>query len=284
MGRNIKEGLNYFPLDVDIFEDEKIQFVSARFGVKGDGIVIRLLCKIYRQGYYIKFDDDVALLFARSVGDVSLHGLVKDVVNELIKREFFDRTIFDSFGILTSKGIQKRYTKICSDLNRTYVRIEPKFDLISLKKSFPPEEMKKIPEEMDFFPEESAQRKGKEKKGNERGKNSCAHETPQDNFFPEFIEIHEALTGSIFLNETCASKSWDSNDFYAFAINWLEAKRLSGDYLYKISRLKYFLISDFEKKLNIDNNYKNNTNGRSFDKNNRGIKAEVDNSAEFGTF
>lgn len=106
---NIKIGIDYFPFDIDFFQDEKIQFVSARFGAKGEAITIRLLCKIYRNGYYAKWDDDTALLFAKGVGDGCSDTLVNDVVHELVKRGFFDKGIFDKFGILTSRGIQRRY-------------------------------------------------------------------------------------------------------------------------------------------------------------------------------
>jgi hypothetical protein len=109
MARTNKTGIDYFPFDVDFFQDEKIQFVSARFGTKGEAITIRLLCKIYRNGYYTEWNDDTALLFAKSVGDGCQDSLVKDVVHELIKRGFFDRSIFDRFSILTSRGIQNRY-------------------------------------------------------------------------------------------------------------------------------------------------------------------------------
>ncbi len=106
---NIKTGIDYFPLDIDFFQDEKVQFVSARFGTRGEAITVRLLCKIYRNGYYAKWDEDTALLFAKGVGDGCSDSCVNDVVHELVKRGFFDRSIFDRFGILTSRGIQKRY-------------------------------------------------------------------------------------------------------------------------------------------------------------------------------
>jgi LEA14-like dessication related protein len=109
MARTNKTGIDYFPLDVDFFQDEKIQFVSARFGLKGEIIAIRLLCKIYRNGYYTEWDNDTALLFAKSVGDGCQDSFVKDVVHELLKRGFFERSIFERFSILTSKGIQNRY-------------------------------------------------------------------------------------------------------------------------------------------------------------------------------
>ena len=107
-------GLDYFPLDVDFFQDEKIQFVSARFGTKGEAVTMRLLCKLYREGYYTAWNEDTALLFARSVGDDCPHTLVNDVVYELLKRGFFDKSIFERFGVLTSRGIQKRYLEATS--------------------------------------------------------------------------------------------------------------------------------------------------------------------------
>ena len=89
--------------------DEKIRFVSARFGTKGEAITIRLLCKIYRQGYYINRDKDMALLFAKDVGDSSQHFFVNDVVYELLKRGFFNKSIFERFSILTGTRIQRQY-------------------------------------------------------------------------------------------------------------------------------------------------------------------------------
>jgi hypothetical protein len=109
MARTAKNGIGYFPLDTDFFQDEKIQFVSARFGMKGEAITVRLLCKIYRNGYYVEFNDDTALLFAKSVGDGCQDSLVKDVVQELLKRGFFNKSIFERFGILTGRSIQNRY-------------------------------------------------------------------------------------------------------------------------------------------------------------------------------
>ncbi|MBU7576484.1 MAG: DUF4373 domain-containing protein [Flavihumibacter sp.] len=147
MGRHIKEGLSYFPLDVDFFEDEKVQFISARFGIKGDGILARLLCRIYRQGYGLSWDDDVALLFARAVGEPNALGLVKEVVGECLKRGFFDEALFKRFGLLSSKGIQKRYSKICLDSKRKNWEIPPKFDLLRSEGGFTPEEIEKTPEE-----------------------------------------------------------------------------------------------------------------------------------------
>lgn len=194
MGRHIKEGLSYFPLDVDFFEDEKVQFISARFGVKGDGILARILCRIYRQGYALSWDEDVALLFARSVGDINALGLVKDVVGECLKRGFFDEAIFKRFGLLTSKGIQKRYTRICLDSKRKNWEIPSKFDLLRSESAFTPEEIKKTPEE-------STQSKVKKSKvkNSSRGDESPAHP-------PDVIEKFNAFQDWLSKNAANVSK------------------------------------------------------------------------------
>lgn len=117
----MKKGLPSFLFDVDFFSDSKIQFVNARFGVKGEIITIRLLALIYRQGYYITWNDDEALLLAKSVGDNISPALVSGVVEELLKRDFFSEILFTRFGILTSNGIQTRYFDACKRRNEIEV-------------------------------------------------------------------------------------------------------------------------------------------------------------------
>jgi len=109
MARKNKPGLDYFPLDVDFFEDDKIELISSEFGTKGESITIRLLCRIYRNGYFYQYGPDESLLFAKRVGNGITGALVDEVVQGLIKRSFFHKGVFDQFAILTSEGIQKRY-------------------------------------------------------------------------------------------------------------------------------------------------------------------------------
>ncbi len=107
-----KYNLNYFPFEVGFFEDDKIELIEAEFGHKGIIIAIKLLCKIYREnGYYYQWGDDQCLLFAKKAGDGIVPKLVTEVVQGLVKRSFFDERVFNSFGILTSKGIQERYSE-----------------------------------------------------------------------------------------------------------------------------------------------------------------------------
>ena len=44
-------GLDYFSFNVDFFDDDKLALIEGEFGIKGAYIAIRLLCKIYKEGY-----------------------------------------------------------------------------------------------------------------------------------------------------------------------------------------------------------------------------------------
>lgn len=107
MARPIKQGLDYFPLDVDIDQDDKIEMVEAEHGHVGFSVVIRLLAKIYKEGYFYEWSERERKLFAKRVNvDINtLESIVSDCINERI----FNKTLFEAHGILTSKGIQKRY-------------------------------------------------------------------------------------------------------------------------------------------------------------------------------
>lgn len=175
-----EKGLKYFPLQVDFFTDEKIEFVSARFDEKGELIVIKLLCKIYRNGYFMKWDADTCLLFSKVAGKNITPGLANEVVNELLKRGFFNEYLQKRFGILTSHGIQKRYLKICRDSKRTGYEIPEQFQCFE---EFP-EKMEKTPEELPKIPGEKPQSKVKESKVKERGVYTAhTRDSNDDEFF-----------------------------------------------------------------------------------------------------
>lgn len=137
MARPSKLGLDYFPLDVDFFEDEKLLAISGEFAVKGEIITLRLLCEIYRNGYFVQYSELLKNKLAR-LGGLS-PGLVDEVVGKLVRYGFFSEALFCEQNILTSKGIQKRYleatkrrkSSLCeqylliNDLNRINVYNNP---------------------------------------------------------------------------------------------------------------------------------------------------------------
>jgi len=110
MSNNIKKiGLDYFSIDTDIFSDEKMQYITAKFGVKGEAIIFRLMARIYRQGYYYQWNEDQCLLLSMSTGGSATAELIHDVVEEAAKRSFFDPVMLNDYGILTSRRIQTHY-------------------------------------------------------------------------------------------------------------------------------------------------------------------------------
>lgn len=108
MARPKKTGLDYFPFDVDFFDDEKIVAIAGEFGLKGEISVVKLLCAIYRNGYFIEWSDMLKMKMLRSLPGVSAE-LLDQIVARLVKWGFFDKSLFDSVRVLTSKGIQRRY-------------------------------------------------------------------------------------------------------------------------------------------------------------------------------
>lgn len=111
MARPNKTGLDYFPLDIDFFDDEKIVAISGEFGIKGEIVAIKLLCAIYRNGYFILWNDLFKFKLLKNLPGVSPE-LFDSILNRLVLWGFFDKGLFDSMGVLTSVGIQKRYFKI----------------------------------------------------------------------------------------------------------------------------------------------------------------------------
>ncbi len=109
MARPIKQGLDYFPLDVDFFQDEKIVSITGKFGLKGQITVLHLLGAIYRvSGYFLRWDELTQAKLLAELPGIS-EQLLDDIVNYLVRWDFFDEVLFCSAKVLTSKGIQKRY-------------------------------------------------------------------------------------------------------------------------------------------------------------------------------
>lgn len=107
MGRPRKTGIDYFPFDVDFFSDKKIKILKSRFGVDGITIYLYLLCEIYRNGYYIEYDDDYTYIIA---DDLGMSGeKVKQVLSYLLERSLLTSILLLPVTVITSHGIQCRF-------------------------------------------------------------------------------------------------------------------------------------------------------------------------------
>lgn len=108
MARPNKTGLDYFPFDIDFFEDEKIEAIFVEFGIKGEITVVKLLCAIYRNGYFIQWNERLRIKLLKNLPGISSE-LLEKIIIRLVKWDFFNEDLFNSDSILTSKGIQKRF-------------------------------------------------------------------------------------------------------------------------------------------------------------------------------
>ena len=126
MGRNRKEGFEYFPCDSSFYDDVKIMRLM-KFHTYGGYVYHYLLCQIYRNGYYIDFDDNAAFLVSNRF-NIDESDVV-DIIQFCMKVGLFDEKLFDENKILTSHGIQKRYLEISQRAKRK-VLIE-RYNLIS---------------------------------------------------------------------------------------------------------------------------------------------------------
>ena len=112
MARPLKDGIDYFPFDVDFLQDKKIRLIKGEYGSKGVLIVIQLLCSIYKEnGYFSTCDPDDCILVADAVGCGCDANTIEEVVQGCLRRSIFDRGVFEAFGVLTSRGIQRRYLR-----------------------------------------------------------------------------------------------------------------------------------------------------------------------------
>lgn len=108
MARPTRQGVDYFSLDVHL--DDKFKFVEIKYGLEGFAILVKLMQRIYSQGYWCNWTDDEQLLFSDEIK--SNYQTVLGVVNEAIDRGIFDKRLYEKYKILTSRGIQKRYKEI----------------------------------------------------------------------------------------------------------------------------------------------------------------------------
>lgn len=124
MARPQKEGLDYFPLDVDFLQDIKVKKIKRAQGIQSIAVLICLLCNIYKDaGYYILWDEDMCFLVSDEVG--TNEALVQETVMKAVQVGLFDKSMFETYNILTSEGIQERYKKASE--RRQSVNINPSY-------------------------------------------------------------------------------------------------------------------------------------------------------------
>lgn len=210
MGRNKKEGLDYFPFEVDFFTDIKVRKLIKYQGGKAITVYTLLLCFIYKSGYYLRWDKELPFIISEQTGFEEAY--ILEVIKNCLTLGLLSQELYKEYEILTSKGIQDRYIYICTTLKRKVV-IDSIYDISSFKKSISSEEMRISSEEINFSSEEmpinsveSTQIKEKEIKEKEKDKK-------------EKVSSENKSNGKQY------DLSFVAEDFVEVFAEWLEYKR-----------------------------------------------------------
>ena len=119
MARISKPGLDYFPLDVNFFQDRKVRRISNRHHAAGIAALTSLLCLIYKEkGFYIAWNQDT--LFDISQEVCCEEEEMQAIIDDCLSVGLFDTYIYKEYGILTSQAIQEQYHKSITDSRRKY--------------------------------------------------------------------------------------------------------------------------------------------------------------------
>lgn len=107
MGRKRKSGLDVCPFDVNMLSDIRMRRLIRLH--QGDAIAVYMaaLCLIYRDGYYVEYDEDARFKMSEHTG-VS-EATVDAVIADAVACGLFDSATFTADRVLTSQDIQDAY-------------------------------------------------------------------------------------------------------------------------------------------------------------------------------
>lgn len=115
-----KKRIDYAGWSVDIFStDIKIDKLLDAQGWIGFGVYFYLCQMAFgSEGYFYEWCYDLCATTARKMGGGVGAGTVKETVDYCLQIGLFDQRLFDRWGVLTSKGIQRSYLLVLKSKNR----------------------------------------------------------------------------------------------------------------------------------------------------------------------
>lgn len=115
-----KKRIDYAGWSVDIFStDIKIDKLLDAQGWIGFGVYFYLCQMAFgSEGYFYEWCYDLCATTARKMGGGVGAGTVKETVDYCLQIGLFDKGLFDRWGVLTSRGIQRSYLLVLKSKNR----------------------------------------------------------------------------------------------------------------------------------------------------------------------
>ena len=184
-----KAGISYAGWNTDIFEnDTKIDELIDAQGWIGFSIYFYLCQRAYASdGYFYRWSYANAATTARRMGGGIRAETIKAVVATCLQIGLFERSLFDRVGVLTSKGIQRRYMDAIQ--KRSYKRVDQNIWLLNVEES---KGLDVCTQNDDSLPEDGPKSKSnKSKLYQSKSKETTPYAGGADDLFPK-REIEEA--------------------------------------------------------------------------------------------
>ena len=128
MARPKKKTLDYFEVDVGIAQNLKVRkLINRKGGARALGVFVYLLCRIYKNGYYIDCNPDAIFEIAADLCEQENY--VIEVILYCLEIGLFDQNMYDRHQILTSRSIQERYAAL--QVQRKRISVVEQYDLLN---------------------------------------------------------------------------------------------------------------------------------------------------------
>ena len=122
-------GIPYFPHEC--IAPTKIRLVQSKFGLLGYGVIYKLYEKIFLEGYYIDWNDEICDIFAYEDCRIKTE-IVKSIIDLCLEKGVFDRNIYEKYSVLTSFEIQSKFYNAAK--NRHNFSFDENLCLIDIEK------------------------------------------------------------------------------------------------------------------------------------------------------
>ena len=232
-----KRSIDFAGWRTDIFEnDSKIDELIEAQGWIGFSIYFYLCQKAYASdGYFYRWSYTNAATTARRMGGGIRSETIRQVVGLCLQIGLFDKRLFDREGILTSRGIQRRY--IVAIQKRSFKEVEGKLWLLSEEESegliVIPENGHSLPENGHSLPERpTKESKGKESKVKESKGASPTLSDLEAEYGKDIVDKYVSRVRNWY-----ASKSLVLSDLPGTVKKWLEQDGVEKNSLAKYESL-----------------------------------------------
>ena len=234
MGRPQQVGLMYFPIDTNFFFNKKVKSLRRAHCSIGIAVYLNILCRVYSNGYYYRFDDydelvkDIAEDIVGEREQIrQIAARVSETLHYMLEVGLIERSLFE-MNVISSRAIQEQFAESVRKAKRN-TKIDS-YNLVGVNVVAPEnrvssEEMGVSSEEMGVSSEESAQSKVNENK-------VCTHSTApgrgskknvvltDDQYRAICKEIPDADAYIDRFSERIAEKGYRYDDHYKAIMSW----------------------------------------------------------------